>query len=186
MVAAIILAAGASQRLGQPKALIPVADSTLIAMVTQQLRPHCSDIIIVTRNELLVDIMLAAPETRVIANPHPEKGRTGTLQVGLLALEIPSSVLVVPIDRPGFTSEVVQSLLENGECARPVNKGRGGHPILLDSNAIESVLAAEPDDPLRELCSFRDVKVMSADFSLNVDTPEDLAILEEWYSSQGT
>ena len=186
MVAAIILAAGASQRLGQPKSLIPVADSTLISLVTEQLRPLCSDMIIVTRNELLVDVMLASPETRVIANPHPEKGRTGTLQIGILALEVPSSVLVVPIDRPGFTSGVVQTLLQFGECARPVQDGRGGHPILLDSSAIESVLAARPDEPLRDLCSFIDVEAKNADFSLNVDTLEDLAILERWYSSQST
>lgn len=186
MVAAVILAAGASQRLGQPKALVPVADSTLIGNIVELLQEHCSDIIIVSREELLVDIMLAAPETRVISNPKPENGRTGTLQTGIMALEIPSSVLVVPIDRPGFTSRVIETLLQNGGCVRPVHKGRGGHPILLDSNAIESILAAQPNDSLRELCSFKDVEVTDVDFGLNIDNPEDLPLLEEWYSTQGT
>lgn len=186
MVSAIILAAGASKRMGTPKALLPVKGSTLVGQIADIVKKTCNDVIIVTRKELQLDIMLNAPETRVLINPNPESGRTGTLQIALLALEIPSKVIVVPVDRPGFTTKTIEALLEAGGCARPVHMGKGGHPILLNKRAVEKVMAADAIESLRDLLTFNDVNVEGVDFSLNVDTPEDLEKLEQWYESQDT
>tara|TARA_B100000131_G_scaffold316364_1_gene356328 strand:+ start:545 stop:1105 length:561 start_codon:yes stop_codon:yes gene_type:complete len=186
MVAAIILAAGASQRMGSPKALLPIADSTLLQRILEVVKKTCNEIVIVTRKELQVDIMLNAPESRIVTNPMPENGRTGTLQVGLLALEIPTAALIVPVDRPGFTIETIEALLKAGGCARPVHDGKGGHPVLLDREAIRKVMAAEANESLREILQFSDVQVEGVDFSLNVDRPEDLQKLTQWYVSQDT
>lgn len=186
MVSAIILAAGASKRMGSPKALLPVKQSTLIGEVVNIVKKTCNDVIIVTRKELQLDIMFNAPETRVLINPKPESGRTGTLQIALLALELPSKVVVVPVDRPGFTAETIEALLLAGGCARPVHRGKGGHPIILNKGAVEKVMAADANESLRDLLTFNDVNVEGVDFSLNVDTPEDLEKLEQWYESQDT
>jgi len=39
---------------------------------------------------------------------------------------------------------------------------------------------------LREIIRFQDVKVEGADFSLNIDIPEDIEKLQQWYESQNT
>ena len=185
MAVAVVLAAGTSSRLGQPKALLSIADSTLVGLVVSLLSEVCDEVIVVTRSELQVDVMLAAPGARVVVNPHPEAGRTGSIQVGLMALEKPPRALIVPVDRPAFTISVLHSLLATKRSSRPVCDGRGGHPVNLSPRDIEKVLAASPSAPLRELVRFTDIPVQDADFSLNVDTPADLAALEQWYEAQG-
>jgi molybdopterin-guanine dinucleotide biosynthesis protein A len=48
---AIILAAGASERLGQPKALVEINGETLTEIIIKRLKKHNLDIIIVTRSK---------------------------------------------------------------------------------------------------------------------------------------
>jgi CTP:molybdopterin cytidylyltransferase MocA len=100
---AIILAAGASQRLGQPKSLVRIGDTTLVGMAYQKLdKAGCSPIVIVTRSELAFEIMQQTIGSNVLSNPSPEKGRTGSLQCGILSLagdkgRIPRGVIVAPV-----------------------------------------------------------------------------------------
>ena len=79
----IVLAAGASARLGQPKALLEIDGKTLIQHLVERLEGVGLDPVIVTRADLSVDIMLALPERSVVINPNPDAGRTGSLQCGL-------------------------------------------------------------------------------------------------------
>ena len=58
---AVILAAGASQRLGQPKSLVPIGETTLVGLAFRKLiEAGCSPVLIVTRSELSVAVMQAA------------------------------------------------------------------------------------------------------------------------------
>ena len=104
-VPAIILAAGASSRLGQPKALVKWNDESLVSRsVRLLLESGSSPVIVVTRAELQVDVMLESSGATVVVNPSPEDGRTGSLQVGLLSLisvlvRTPRRILVCPVDR---------------------------------------------------------------------------------------
>ncbi|MDG1525567.1 MAG: NTP transferase domain-containing protein, partial [Candidatus Thalassarchaeaceae archaeon] len=79
----IVLAAGASTRLGQPKALVDVGGKPLIQYLVERLENAGLKPVIVTRAELSVDILLALPERTVVINPNPDAGRTGSLQCGL-------------------------------------------------------------------------------------------------------
>ena len=114
-VPAIVLAAGASTRLGQPKALVKWNDESLVSRsVRLLLESGNSPIIVVTRTELQVDVMMQCSGATVVVNPTPEEGRTGSLQVGLLSLiselgRTPRRVLVCPVDRCGWNNETVKS-----------------------------------------------------------------------------
>ena len=86
-VPAIVLAAGASSRLGQAKALVKWGDETLVSRSVRMLTESgCNPIIVVTRSELQVDVMLESPDSLVVVNPAPNEGRTGSLQIGLISL----------------------------------------------------------------------------------------------------
>ena len=182
---AIILAAGASQRLGQPKSMVRIGDTTLVGMAYQKLdKAGCSPIVIVTRSELAFDIMQETVGSNVLSNPSPEKGRTGSLQYGLLSLagdkgRIPRGVIVAPVDRPGWNISHVKSLLDSSVSSSLAlaSHGRKGHPIFLDSAAIESVLTAKTDVPLRDIVKFSEHLVEAPLLDLNIDTPEDLEVL---------
>ena len=186
---AMILAAGASQRLGQPKSLVPIGDTTLVGLAYQKLvKAGCSPVLIVTRSELYVEIMQATMGSTVLVNPSPEQGRTGSIQCGLLSLagekgRMPQRVIIAPVDRPGWNVADVCSLLSSHRSSTLASNERRGHPLLLDEQAIESVLAAQPETPLRDLVAFEEVIVDAPLLGLNIDFPEDLEILKQHESS---
>ena len=69
---AIILAAGASERLGQPKALVEINGETLTQIIIKKLKKHNLNITIVTRSNLEQDIKSFGE--KVVINPTPENG----------------------------------------------------------------------------------------------------------------
>ena len=186
---AVILAAGASQRLGEPKSLVAVGDTTLVGLAYQKLvKAGCSPVVIVTRSELSVQIMQATLGSTVLVNSDPEEGRTGSIQCGILSLagdkgRMPRRLIIAPVDRPGWRIEHVKSLLLEESSSTLASNGRRGHPLLLDAEAIQSVLAASAQSPLRELVSFEEVVVDGPLLGLNIDHPDDLILLKEHESS---
>lgn len=185
-IPAIILAAGASSRLGQAKSLIDVGGRALISHMAEALENGgCAPVVIVTRSELLVDIMLCCQNSSVVVNSFPEEGRTGSLQVGLLAIaeeqgRLPKKVIVCPVDRPGWSTTTLAKLLLGEGDLKPAKEGRGGHPLLLSRNSIESIIASDKSTPLRDIVSPKSFEVEDKLLHLNIDTSEDLAILKSW------
>ena len=181
----IVLAAGASARLGEPKALLDVGGKPLVQHLVERLEDVGLNPVIVTRAEISVDILLALPERTVVINPNPDAGRTGSLQCGLKQIldtkggERAFRLLVVPVDRPGFSDETLQSLMAKEVCACPAKDGRGGHPLLLMSDDVSRIRTAEPDTPLRELCSPERFEVDDLHLHLNLDTPPDIEVLRD-------
>ena len=186
---AVILAAGASQRLGQPKSLVAIGDTTLVGLAYQKLiKAGCSPILIVTRSELSIQIMQETIGSTIIVNSAPEEGRTGSIQCGILSLagekgRMPRRVIIAPVDRPGWTVEHVKSLLLAESSSTLASNGRRGHPLLLTEDAIQSVLAAPTQSSLRELISFDEVDVDGPLLGLNIDHPDDLIALKQHESS---
>ena len=105
----IVLAAGASSRMGQPKALLEIDGKPLIQHLVERLEAQGLEPVIVTNAEISIDVLLALPERTVVINPNPEAGRTGSLQCGVKQIldtkggERAFRLLVVPVDRPGFS-----------------------------------------------------------------------------------
>ena len=176
-VPAIVLAAGASTRLGQPKALVKWNDESLVSRsVRLLLESGNSPIIVVTRTELQVDVMMQCSGATVVVNPTPEEGRTGSLQVGLLSLiselgRTPRRVLVCPVDRCGWNIETVKSLLE---CTKNTSPMPSGHPLLLCE--VEKVLAFLKSDSLRDGLEIE--RINAPGEHMNIDTPGDLEALQ--------
>lgn len=170
---AIILAAGASQRLGSPKALVEVAGRTLVESVTQRLALSDLEVTIVTRAELAEPIRELLPEIHLVVNPQPEAGRTGSIQCGLESIG-EGPVLIAPVDRPGFSRVTIDILREVTTTTCPVYDGRGGHPITLSAGDCERICAASSDTPLRDLIEPKRIEVDDKFLHLNIDTPDDV------------
>lgn len=173
---AIILAAGASQRLGQPKALVEVGESTLVEIVAGRLDSAGLEVTIVTRAELVEPIRALLPEAHLVVNHEPEAGRTGSIQCGLASIG-GGPVLVAPVDRPGFSLSTVETLCQEESSTCPTKDGRGGHPIALSAADCESIREASPDTPLRDLIEPQRSEVADPHLHLNIDTPEDIEAL---------
>jgi CTP:molybdopterin cytidylyltransferase MocA len=178
---ALILAAGASRRLGRPKALIEVEGTPVVRMLVNRLQEAGIDSVIVTRQELMFDIAQTCQDSTIVVNPTPDLGRTGTIRCGILHLisqrggDRPFRLLIVPVDRPGFSTDTLRLLSKQNQCSVPAMDGRGGHPILLMPDDIERIVAEpNPDRPLRDLVNPVHLPVEDPLLHLNLDREEDL------------
>ena len=105
---AILLAAGASKRLGEPKALVDIHGKSLIEILIKKLKKNNLRVIIVTRKDLVIEMEKLGE--KVVVNMKPEDGRTGSIQCGIKELES-ERCLIVPVDRPGFSNETIEKLI---------------------------------------------------------------------------
>jgi molybdenum cofactor cytidylyltransferase len=154
-LAAVILAAGDSRRMGTPKALLPWGGTTLLEHAIQQARAaQVSDIVVVlgpaTQHLELTDVTIRL-------NPDPETGRSASIRLG--SQDIPDDVdaiLIQSVDQP-CEADVLESLftaLAHGThtVAIPKHAGRRGHPICLSGSLLAELRAVtEAEQGLRAL-----------------------------------
>ena len=169
----IVLAAGASKRLGSHKALIEIEEQTLVQLVCNKLQSAGLSVTVVTRNSLKQKIENLLPNVSTVVNPNPESGRTGTIQRGIESIGT-GPLLIIPVDRPGFSLETINLLCETKTTTIPTYEKKGGHPIAITSQDCENIMQAEPDIPLRELISPERMNVEDPHLHLNIDTKEDV------------
>jgi len=182
-IGCVVLAAGSSERLGQPKALVRIGERCLVEWVVSRLQAHDLDPLVVT-NEEISDEVTASVDCGVVVNPDPGAGRTGTLQVGIghIGTGAGQRILVVPVDRPGFSDSTLETLLDSTATSCPTQGGRGGHPILLSAEDAAKVVEGSPSAPLRNLINPVRIEVTDPYLRLNVDRPEDLDWLADAFA----
>ena len=173
---AIVLTAGASKRLGEPKALVDIHGESLIQILIRKLKGKKLRIIIVTRVELFNEMEKLGE--KVVINTNPESGRTGSIQCGIKELRS-ERCLIVPVDRPGFSNNTVEKLINSIETSCPSKNGKGGHPVILSRNDCEEILSRNPNTPLRDIIKPIKIEVNDENLHLNIDFPEDLEKLRE-------
>ncbi|MDD4176602.1 MAG: NTP transferase domain-containing protein [Bacteroidales bacterium] len=136
----IILAAGFSVRAGQPKLGLPLSngETFLQHLASFYAAAGCEEIIAVINAigmQWLKDYPVPLPEkNKLVINPHPEKGRFGSIQCGCQALEHDLPFFIHNIDNPTINAELTQQLLDalkDYDFVKPVYRGKGGHPVLL-------------------------------------------------------
>lgn len=177
-IGCVILAAGRSSRLGNPKALIEVGDTSLISWMFSRLNKLGLNPIVVTREDLVERIRNSMGDVEIIINEDPELGRTGSVKKGLKFLKEGNSreikILIVPVDRPGFSISTIELLISSKSSSCPSNGGRGGHPLLVDNHDINRILKASSDTPLNGIINPNKIDVKDPYLHLNVDTQEDV------------
>jgi molybdenum cofactor cytidylyltransferase len=145
--AGLILAGGASRRMGQPKALLPLGASTFLTTLVHTLSPLCDPLFIVTGFHH--DAIAAAHPTLLpllTFNPLHAQGMFTSLRHGLHLLPPHSQVLFTPVDFPAVSPSTLHQLLAvpQAPVVKPRYHGLSGHPVLLRSPAITALLAAPP------------------------------------------
>ena len=156
MIAGIILAAGASSRMGSPKALLEYRGETFIQRLVRVLSPVCERVIVVLGYHAAA-IRPGIPGSAVVTiNPAPERGQLSSLQTALAALPTDAEgFLFTPVDSPAVESETVE-LLANEFRRRDVatllvipriqtpGGPKRGHPVFAARAIAEELLALPP------------------------------------------
>ena len=180
-VFAVVLAAGKSKRLGQPKALLNCGENTLIKFIVDRLESINLNVIVITNLELKKSIISALElnNAKVIV-PENTEYRTGNLIAGLNAINNPEKILVVPVDRPGWSLDTVKKLLNLDFTCCPEFQGKGGHPLLICKTDLEKLPKSSIDAPLNSIFTAKRINVEDSFLHLNIDTPDDLFLFEKF------
>ena len=151
MLAAVILAAGESRRMGWPKALLLYHDRTFVEHLLDVTRhPKIStQKVVLGAGTAEIQARLNLDPTSVVVNPDWERGQLSSIQAAVRALsgENLDGILVCLVDHPLITSALVADLIEafyrTGKCAAvPVFQGRRGHPVIFSRKLFDELLTA--------------------------------------------
>lgn len=182
----IILAAGSSTRMGRPKALLPLGESTFLARLIETFAVCCDPVIVVLGGDAeAVQAALAdAPPTVAVFNPDHRLGMLSSLQAGLAQTRADAAGAVFTlVDHPRLKVETLQAVLrkfEQSDAAAviPRHGGQRGHPVVISRRLAYELLAmpksASPKDVIRgHRAATVFVDLDDPAIVEDIDTPED-------------
>jgi molybdenum cofactor cytidylyltransferase len=186
MIAAVVLAAGLSTRMGRQKLLLPLGGQPVVRWSVEGVLPYAQDVVVVTgRDSAAVREALAGLPVRFVENPSPESGQSSSIAVGVGALAPATrAVLIVLGDQPRTPRSVVPALIgardRTGKAVVvPVYRGVRGTPVLFGAEVFAELRALHGDAGARSLVTARPERVTAVEIDspmpVDVDTPEDLA-----------
>ena len=194
-VTGLVLAAGGSRRLGEPKQLLPYGSGTLLDHALDTARASGFDQLIVaiggSSGEVRSRVDLS--EAQVVENPDFGEGCSSSIAAGLSALDPRAELLVLMLgDQPGVTPATVRALIAGcGDgtvlAACLYDDGRG-HPLAFGRGAFDDLRELKGDKAVWKLMERRSDKVVeirvSGPIPRDVDTRADYeAVLTESGSS---
>lgn len=107
----LLLAGGASRRMGRPKALLPVADRTLAEWIAERLAPHFAHLLVAAREEAQLPPSL---RPRLVRDLHLDAGPLAGVEAGLAASPF-ETLVVVACDMPRVTPALCRRLAAGAE-----------------------------------------------------------------------
>ena len=191
MIPAAILAAGASSRMGRPKALLPtaVAGETFLTRIIHTLREAAVDDLLVVTGKDSMAIRAAVEREgmapRLIENPDPGAGQLSSLLTALRAIDHPGvrAMLVALVDVPLVSADTVRAVLDayrrsGAPVVRPVWGGRHGHPVIFDRSVFDELRSADPHIGAKAVVRAHETAVVDVEVEdqgafLDIDTQAD-------------
>src|SRR6202048_291455 len=188
-VAAIILAAGRSTRMGGPnKLLAELGGKPLVRIVTEQaLASKASEVIVVTGHQAeQVEKVLQGLKVKFVRNPHFANGLASSVRAGISAVPENADGAVICLgDMPLIDAHLIDRLIEaftpqrGNLIAVPVSDNRRGNPVLWSRRFFNELMTLDGDIGARHLIArhseaVAEVPVDGHGAFLDIDTPQAL------------
>ena len=182
-LAAVVLAAGKSSRMGSNKLLLKVGDRRVIEHILLSLKPMETIVVTGHRPEDITEIAEALG-AKTVHNPDYEEGMTTSFQAGLRALDPEvEAVFMVLSDTFGFSAELLEWMADAMEdkseplIVSPVYQWKRGHPVLFRRPLFEEFLGLEAEETMKDIVNRHNDqhKYVESDIwcRTDLDTPED-------------
>lgn len=188
-VAGVLLAAGKSQRMGRPKALLPYRGTTLLQHAAHTLcETACSPRIVVVSPEVEEKSCWSRDEVdvAVVVNPDPDRGLASSLHAALSAIEAHEAeagapvegILITLVDQPLITPGHLNAVLAAGTAtglAATSWPTAFGPPAFLHRSYFSSLKGLRGDEGAKTILRAERARLELVDFpgaALDVDDPE--------------
>jgi len=193
-IAVIVLAAGTSSRLGQPKQLLLVSSQPLLerTLDVARLWSRGSRVLVLGSQAVDIHAVVNTEQYDVVVNPDYASGQASSLRAGLAALpaDIAAAIVLLgdqPLVQPWLLDALVDAFDPAVDVAvRPRYSDGPGNPALLSRTLFPELTALTGDVGAREVLRAHRERVRQIDWHLqpaprDVDTPEDYAaLLLDW------
>ena len=159
MVSVILLAAGQSKRMGEPKQLMHFGQSTVLEQAIDNLLSSAANEIIVVlgyRAEEMAKVIAARP-VKLAINPNYQRGMSTSIIAGLNLVDSRAQAVMVALgDQPLIDNQTINQLIDEFDkrdkgIAIPVYQGRRGHPIIFAIRYKDELLRLKGDIGGREI-----------------------------------
>jgi molybdenum cofactor cytidylyltransferase len=187
-LAGIVVAAGASSRLGRPKQLLEFGGTALVVRAARLSLAHCdAGVLVVTgaHHERVAELLAALP-VRAIYNPAWREGLGSSIRQGICGLpDHGQATLLMLVDQPDIDSNDLEALVSSW-AARPDHiaaaayAGVAGAPAIFPASCRASLLRLHGDMGAREMIrqSEQPTLVDMPHAAFDLDSPDDLKKLE--------
>ena len=186
-VAAILLAAGQSRRMGAFKPLLPFGHKTVIESCLDYLRGIQNVVVVLGHRADEVRVYIKTTTIAINAERDSEMG--ASIAVGVQALpKTAKAVVIALVDHPAVPASTVSTLIEEwkrgARIVIPTWQNRGGHPVLIDLSFREDLITLDQSGGLRQFLKTHeaDVKRLPVDspfVARDMDTWDDYLALHE-------
>jgi molybdenum cofactor cytidylyltransferase len=183
LIAALVLAAGKSERMGHPKALLRFQGKTFLDHILDAVdRSSVRHAVVVVghhREEIGRALKRPVP---IVFNPDYEQGMCTSVQTGLRSLPPDcTAAAILLVDHPLVTPEIIDQLAGHaapGRIVVPVHQGRRGHPVIIAADLFHEIFALGSGQGLnvvvrRDPSRVVEVEGAGAGVLRDIDTPEE-------------
>ena len=208
MIAAVVLSAGLSSRMGgEPKALLRLdeRDCFVTRIIRTFVDAGITEIVVVLGHEAVrirTAVEQSALPARCVVNEQYERGQFSSVIAGVDAVdhEDVDGMLLALVDAPLFAASTVRAIVERFEhtrasVVRAVHGPEHGHPVLISRELFPHLRRADPAHGAKPIVRGHasaqgDVEVNDPGAFVDIDTPDDyrraLGLIAEWQRGGGT
>jgi molybdenum cofactor cytidylyltransferase len=197
IIAGVILAAGASRRMGFPKAMLTWDNDVFIDRIIAVFDLPIDPLVVVVRAEGDIPALKtrqAGRSPEYVINPDAERGQLSSLQCGLAAVPAANALAFCPLDFPLIRRDTLKVLVREFESSgapvvMPSFESRHGHPVLIRRDIADELLAEPPTSSAREVLhrhasETRFVAVDDPGVVADIDTPEEYNALRQKFEGR--
>ena len=159
MISVIILAAGYSRRMGQPKQLLTLGKSTILQQtVKKYLDSHAGEIIVVVGyQEQRVRQLLEGHSLKIVFNADYPSGMASSIATGIREMDKKSQGIMIALgDLPLVSTQTINELISaflsgNKGIVLPTYQGMSGHPVIFSIAYRQELLKLRGDKGARKV-----------------------------------